>query len=63
VKIHIQLIPISSTDQPPPSPDPPEHVFHYTTGTLLKQIINSGHILPTAAKIELAPSRFLYQCS
>jgi len=52
MKLHIQLIPISSTDQPPPSPDPPEHVYHYTTGTRLKQIINSGHILPTAAKIE-----------
>ena len=52
MKLHIQLIPISSTDQPPPSPDPPEHVYHYTTGTRLKQIINSGRILPTAAKIE-----------
>jgi hypothetical protein len=52
VKIHVTLIPIPSTDQPPPSPDPPEHVYHYTTGTRLKQIINSGHILPTAAKIE-----------
>jgi hypothetical protein len=52
VKIHFQLIPISSTDQPPPSPDPPEHVYHYTTGTRLKQIINSGCIRPTTAKIE-----------
>ena len=52
MKIHIQLIPISSTDPPPPSPDPPEHVYHYTTGTKLKQIINSGCIKPTAAKIE-----------
>jgi hypothetical protein len=53
MQIHIQLIPISSTDPAPPSPDPPsEHVYHYTTGTKLRQIINSGHILPTAAKIE-----------
>ena len=52
MKIHIQLIPISNTDQPPPSPDPPENIFHYTTGTRLKQIINSGQIKPTTAKIE-----------
>jgi len=52
VKIHITLIPISSTDQPPPSPDPPEHVFHYTTGLKLRSIINSGQIKPTTAKIE-----------
>ena len=52
MQIHIQLIPISNTDQPPPSPDPPEHVYHYTTGTRLKQIINSGAIKPTTAKIE-----------
>jgi len=52
MQIHVTLIPISSTDQPPPSPDPPEHVYHYTTGTRLKQIINSGAIKPTTAKIE-----------
>jgi len=52
MQIHIQLIPISSTDLPPPSPDPPEKIFHYTTGTRLKQIINSGVIRPTTAKIE-----------
>ena len=52
MKIHITLIPISSTDHPPPSPDPPDVIFHYTTGTRLKQIINSGAIKPTTAKIE-----------
>ena len=52
MQIHIQLIPISSTDQPPPSPDPPEHVYHYTTGLKLRSIINSGGIKPTTAKIE-----------
>ena len=52
MQIHVTLIPVSSTDQPPPSPDPPEHIFHYTTGTRLKQIINSGVIRPTTAKIE-----------
>jgi hypothetical protein len=52
MQIHIQLIPISSTDHPPPSPDPPEKIYHYTTGTRLKQIINSGQIKPTTAKIE-----------
>ncbi|MCE9632137.1 MAG: hypothetical protein K8S94_15655 [Planctomycetia bacterium] len=53
MQIHVTLIPISSTDQPPPSPDPPEHVYHFTTGLKLRQIINSGCIRPTTAKIEL----------
>lgn len=52
MQIHIQLIPISSDDQPPPSPDPPEKIFHYTTGTKLKQIINSGAIKPSTARIQ-----------
>ena len=52
MQIHVTLIPISSTDQPPPSPDPPEHVYHYTTGLKLRSIINSGAIKPTTAKIE-----------
>jgi len=49
MQIHV-LIPV-----PPPSftgPDPPEHIYHYTTGLKLKQIINSGCIRPTTAKIE-----------
>jgi hypothetical protein len=48
MQIHV-LIPAS-----PPSftgPDPPV-VYHYTTGLKLKQIINSGHIRPTIARIE-----------
>jgi hypothetical protein len=52
MKIHVQLIPISTTDQPPPSPDPPDQVFHYTTGTRLRSIVNSGAIKPTTATIE-----------
>jgi hypothetical protein len=52
MQIHIQLIPIPSTDQPPPSPDPPDKIFHYTTGTRLRSIINTGAINPTTAKIE-----------
>ena len=50
MKIHVTLIPI-----PPPAhtePDPPEHVYHITTGKKLKQIINSGCIRPTMAKIQ-----------
>ena len=48
MQIHV-LIPV-----PPPSftgPDPPV-VYHYTTGTRLRSIINSGAIKPTTAKIE-----------
>jgi hypothetical protein len=52
MQIHIQLIPISSPDQIPAGPDPPEHVFHFTTGTKLRSIINTGAIKPTTAKIE-----------
>ena len=52
MQIHVTLIPISNTDQPPSGPDPPEHVYHYTAGLKLKQILNSGAIKPTTAKIE-----------
>ena len=52
VKIHVTLIPIPNPDQIPTSPDPLEHAYHYTTGLKLKQIINSGHIRPTTARIE-----------
>jgi hypothetical protein len=52
MQIHVTLIPISSTDQPPPSPDPPDVLYHYTTGLKLRSIINSGCIKPTTAKIE-----------
>ena len=52
MQIHVTLIPISSTDKLPPGPDPPDVIYHYTTGLKLEHIINSGHIQPTAAKIE-----------
>ena len=52
MKIHVQVIPISSPDQIPTGPDPPENIYHYTTGMKLRQIINSGGIKPTTAKIE-----------
>ena len=44
------LIPIPSPTSH--GPDPPEHVYHYTTGLKLRSIINSGAIKPTTAKIE-----------
>lgn len=52
MQIHFTLIPIFSPDHIPAGPDPPEYVYHYTTGLKLKQIINSGGIRPTTAKIE-----------
>ena len=52
MQIHVTLFPISSPAQLPLGPDPPEHVYHYTTGLKLRQIINSGYIKPTTAKIE-----------
>jgi len=52
VKIHLSLIPILASDQPTAGPDPPENIYHYTTGLKLRSIINSGCIKPTTAKIE-----------
>jgi len=52
MQIHITLTPISSPDQIPAGPDPPENIFHFTTGLKLRSIINSGCIKPTTAKIE-----------
>ena len=49
MQIHV-LIPIPSPTSH--GPDPPEHVYHYTTGLKLRSIINSGCIKPTTAKIE-----------
>jgi hypothetical protein len=49
MQIHV-LIPIPSPTST--GPDPPENIYHYTTGLKLKQIINSGAIKPTTAKIE-----------
>jgi hypothetical protein len=52
MQIHVALIPISSPGQLPSAPDPPENVFHYTTGLKLRSIINTGAIKPTTARIE-----------
>jgi hypothetical protein len=52
MQVHIQLIPISNPDHIPAGPDPPEALFHFTTGMKLRQIINTGAIKPTTAKIE-----------
>jgi hypothetical protein len=52
VQIHVHLIPIPDPNQPPTGPDPPERIFHFTTGVKLLSIINSGSIQPTTAKIE-----------
>jgi hypothetical protein len=52
MQIHVTLIPISNPDQLPSTPDPPENVFHYTTGLKLRSIINTGAIKPTTARIE-----------
>ena len=51
MQIHVQLIPISGTNELTPGPDPPENLYHYTTGLKLKQIINSGHIRPSTAHV------------
>ena len=48
MQIHV-LIPVST---PNTGPDPPDRIFHYTTGSKLREIINSGCIKPTTAKIE-----------
>ena len=53
MQVHVTLLPIPIADQLPSNPDPPECVYHYTTGAKLKQIINSGCIRPTTAKIEV----------
>ena len=51
MQIHVHLIPIPDLNQPPTGPDPPENLYHYTTGLKLKQIINSGHIRPSTAHV------------
>ena len=48
MQIHV-LIPISN---PNTGPDPPENIYHYTTGLKLRSIINSGCIKPTTAKVD-----------
>ena len=49
MQIHV-LIPIPAPTST--GPDPPEIIYHYTTGLKLRSIINSGAIKPTTAKIE-----------
>ena len=49
MQIHVLIPSPASTST---GPDPPEVIYHYTTGLKLKQIINSGCIRPTTAKIE-----------
>ncbi len=49
--IHV-LIPIPAPTQPTVGPDPPDVLYHYTTGLKLHSIITSGCINPTTAKIE-----------
>ena len=49
MQIHV-LIPIPSPTST--GPDPPQVIYHYTTGSKLRAIINSGAIKPTTAKIE-----------
>jgi hypothetical protein len=48
MQIHV-LIPVSPSNT---GPDPPDVLYHYTTGLKLRSIINSGHILPSTAHIE-----------
>jgi len=48
MQIHV-LIPVSN---PNTGPDPPDVLYHYTTGLKLRSIINSGVIKPTTANIE-----------
>ena len=52
MQIHVHLIPILGPNQPLTAPDPPQRVFHFTTGAKLLSIINSGCIRPTTSKIE-----------
>jgi hypothetical protein len=50
MKVTVHLIPI-----PPPNPtgpDPPDTIYHYTTGSKLRSIINTGYILPSTTHIE-----------
>ena len=49
MQIHV-LIPIPAP--PHTGPDPPGNIYHYTTGSKLRSIINSGAIEPTTAHIE-----------
>jgi hypothetical protein len=48
VDIHA-LTSIPPTDST--GPDPPDTIYHFTTGQKLRSIINSGHIKPSYAHI------------
>ena len=48
MQIHV-LIPIPHPTYP--GPDPPENIYHYTTGMKLRSIINSGCIRPSTAHV------------
>jgi hypothetical protein len=50
MKLHIHVLPIPPPHHPDNAPEP-SFAWHYTTGTKLRQIINSGAILPTTAKV------------
>ena len=50
MQIHVQLIPIPPSTTPA-GPDPPENIHHFTTGRMLTQIVNSGHIRPSTAHV------------
>lgn len=52
MKVHVHLIPILATNASSTHADPTRKVYHFTTGLKLRQIINSGHILPSTAHIE-----------
>ncbi len=60
MKITVHLIPIPpphTPESPDPTdsfeqPPPADHVFHYTTGLKLRQILLSGQIKPSTAGIE-----------
>ncbi len=47
MQIHV-LIPVPTSNT---GPDPPQVLYHYTTGTKLKQIINTGCIRPSTAHV------------
>ena len=48
MQIHV-LIPIPSPTST--GPDPPDAIYHYTTGLKLRAIINTGHIRPSTAHV------------
>jgi hypothetical protein len=41
VQMHIQLIPLPTPTQPTAGPDPPENIYHFTTGLKLRSAADS----------------------